>query len=119
MLEALRPQIGAVLALVQGRVAELGARAHQSHKRHRGRDNVPVYAEGQPLLRLVSPLAEGADRLVAEEAGKLNYVLDVVLPLRKQDYEQDFLGSVEQFERLLAIDSEERLVWNPFNANGQ
>jgi len=110
MLEALRPQIGAVLALVQGRVAELGARAHQSHKRHRGRDNVPVYAEGQPLLRLVSPLAEGADRLVAEEAGKLNYVLDVVLPLRKQDYEQDFLGSVEQFERLLATAEQRVLV---------
>ena len=53
---------------------------------------------------VVSPLAEGADRLVAEEALNLpNYSLEVVLPMMKEEYIQDFQTSEsrEMFDSLL------------------
>jgi hypothetical protein len=56
-------------------------------------------------LRLLSPLAEGADRLVAEEAGKLApaiaYHLSVALPFVQREYERDFPDSVAEFRALL------------------
>jgi hypothetical protein len=59
---------------------------------------------------VISPLAEGADRLVAKEvldwntSGEKTY-LEVVLPLQEQDYLTDFTtaGSREEFRELLAI----------------
>ena len=62
---------------------------------------------GHPEVRfsVLSPLAEGADRLVVEEAFKRdeNTVLHVVLPLTQSDYMQDFhtRESREDFKRLL------------------
>jgi hypothetical protein len=57
-----------------------------------------------PTLKAVSPLAEGADRLVAQEilataGGKL----EVILPLKEEDYLQDFAGeaSRREFHKLL------------------
>ncbi len=47
-----------------------------------------------PLLRIVSPLALGADRLVATEAVKLDYALYVPMPFTHGEYEQDFAGTV-------------------------
>ncbi len=56
-------------------------------------------------LRLMSPLAEGADRLVAEEAGNLapaiDYELSVALPFVQEEYEKDFPNSVPKFRALL------------------
>jgi hypothetical protein len=57
----------------------------------------------QPLLRLISPLAEGTDRLVAEEAVRLGFRLEVVLTFTQKDYETDFdPASRAEFEALLA-----------------
>jgi hypothetical protein len=55
----------------------------------------------QPVLRLLSPLAEGADRMVADLAK--DYELVCPLPFPQTVYEQDFktLGSIDQFRRLL------------------
>ncbi|MEZ4414229.1 MAG: hypothetical protein R3E10_00590 [Gemmatimonadota bacterium] len=52
---------------------------------------------------LVSPLAEGADRIVAEEALALGYRLEVILPFAAESYERDFRGpaSVDAFRALL------------------
>jgi hypothetical protein len=52
---------------------------------------------------VVSPLAEGADRLVAAVALELGLRLECVLPLAVDDYERDFASksSVERFRRLL------------------
>ena len=56
-------------------------------------------------LRLMSPLAEGADRLVAEEAGNarpaIDYELSVALPFVQEEYEKDFPNSVPKFRALL------------------
>lgn len=41
-------------------------------------------------LLVVSPLAEGADRIVAEEALKLGYELESPLPFVREEYEKDF-----------------------------
>ena len=56
------------------------------------------------IVAVMSPLAEGADRLVAEEAITLGMPLHVPLPMPKRVYVQDFATpqSVAQFERLCA-----------------
>jgi len=66
-----------------------------------------VYAaDGQgaimPRLRVVSPLAEGADRLVAEAALSLGYALEAPLPFAQADYEADFSATIAGFRALLA-----------------
>lgn len=54
-------------------------------------------------LTLLSPLAEGADRLVARVALDLDTRLIVPLPMRRELYEQDFTApsSRAEFERLI------------------
>ncbi|HRP35440.1 MAG TPA: hypothetical protein PLI48_06080 [Gammaproteobacteria bacterium] len=55
-------------------------------------------------LAVMSPLAEGADRMVAEEARALGIPLIVPTPLPMALYEQDFRtpGSLQQFRELCA-----------------
>lgn len=54
-------------------------------------------------LRLVSPLAEVADRVVAEAALDAGYALQAPLPFARSSYENDFGdGSTEAFRELLA-----------------
>ncbi|MDA7980399.1 MAG: hypothetical protein MPJ50_16700 [Pirellulales bacterium] len=67
-----------------------------------------LFAEVQSLLpetplRVLSPLAEGADRLVAEIALELGVELVAVLPFPAADYEQDFGSpeSTDEFRRLV------------------
>lgn len=62
-----------------------------------------LYAPVQPELRIVSALAEGADRLVALAAIALGFALECPLPFARSDYELDFSGgeSTESFRRLL------------------
>ncbi len=50
---------------------------------------------------LLSPLAEGADRLVAEVALRMNVQLVVPLPMSIALYERDFPDSITQFHELL------------------
>lgn len=50
-------------------------------------------------LRIVSSLGEGADRLVAEEALKLDYRLVAPLPFDRLEYENDFPDSAESFRQ--------------------
>jgi hypothetical protein len=50
---------------------------------------------------LLSPLAEGADRLVAEVALRMNVQLVVPLPMSIALYEHDFPNSIAQFHELL------------------
>ena len=44
------------------------------------------------IVVVMSSLADGADRLVAEEALKLGMPLSVVLPMPRALYEQDFMA---------------------------
>ena len=95
--ERLRPRIAAVLGRVK---AGLDALAVDTRA-------VAVYEPGadgtvRPKLRMVSPLGAGADRLVAAEALRLGYALEVPLPFAQADYEATFPDSVPEFRALLA-----------------
>jgi hypothetical protein len=46
--------------------------------------------EGKPRFQVVSPIAEGADRIIAEEGLKLGFELLTPLPFARQQYEKDF-----------------------------
>ena len=74
--------------------------------RQRVRDFFAMLRKQHPDLPIVvmSPLAEGADRLVAEEAHKLGIPLFVPLPFAAEIYEQDFQSaeSVAEFRALCA-----------------
>ncbi|MGO8738808.1 hypothetical protein [Rhodoblastus sp.] len=67
-------------------------------------ETAPYYASCESgrkfALRLVSPLAAGADRLAAEEALKCGARLYAPLPFPQNEYEKDFPESVEDFRRL-------------------
>ncbi len=78
----LRARIRAVLSAV---VAETNA-VHAAAK--------TAYDPASPLLRVNSSLAEGADRLVAEEALTLNYQLQCPLPFARDEYARDFASDV-------------------------
>jgi hypothetical protein len=56
------------------------------------------------IISVMSALAEGADRLVAEEAIALGMPLTVLLPMPREMYEQDFTDqkSRQQFAALCA-----------------
>lgn len=69
------------------------------------RDAVLAACHDAPCrLQLLSSLAEGSDRLVAESALRLGYELVCPLPLAATDFERDFASteSRERFRALLA-----------------
>jgi hypothetical protein len=56
------------------------------------------------IIVVLSSLADGADRIVAEEAVKLGMPLSVVLPMPRALYEEDFTPeSRDQFAQLCAV----------------
>ena len=99
-LHLVQVQVRAVLALVRDEVAAAG----------RSPSAAAVYAGGldatiRPWLRIVSPLARGADRLVARTALELGFELSVVLPFAQapgHPCPDDEPGSADEFRALLA-----------------
>ena len=90
----LRSAVARVLELVGNTVREAAA----------GEVAMATYAPAGsgPTLRLLSPLAEGADRLVAKAALLSGYQLEVAMPFAQAQYEQDFdPESVTEFRTLL------------------
>ena len=70
----------------------------------------------QVLLEVVSPLGEGADRLVAERVLRVpSAVLEAPLPLPRSEYEEDFAsqGSQQRFEELLGRAERSWVVGGP------
>lgn len=63
-----------------------------------------VYAKKDPLLRIISALAEGADRMAADEAVAPCSELQVILPFASDEYERDFKtnASKDEFRALMA-----------------
>jgi hypothetical protein len=82
-----------VLRFVREEIAQLAATP-----------DIRAYAVTAPQLRLISPLAEGADRLVARAALDEGYELVVAMPFAQAEYERDFSGaeSLAEFRDLLA-----------------
>lgn len=68
------------------------------------------FTDERPLLRAVSPLAEGTDRLFARAAVELGYELCCPLPFAQPEFEKDFApgqalenDSLATFRRLLDV----------------
>ena len=55
-----------------------------------GRERTELYSSATPVLKAVSPLAEGADRIFAETALEAGFTLDCVMPFHQAEYENDF-----------------------------
>jgi hypothetical protein len=103
---ALRVGVTGARMLDAGRLDDLRAKVHAALAQIRDEmmtlAEVPsvacAYANDggtvQPLLRVVSPLALGSDRLVAEEALALGYALHVPMPFSRAEYELDFTGTM-------------------------
>lgn len=66
-------------------------------------DAQPWFREDPPRLRVMSALAEGADRIVADIAMAHGYELDAVVPFLPEIYAEDFAdqASHDHFYRLL------------------
>lgn len=74
-----------------------------------GRSHAPLFADDAPVLRALSPLAEGTDRLFAEAALALRYDLCCPMPFPQAEFEKDFTPphaleprSIARFRDLLA-----------------
>ena len=74
-----------------------------------GRDHKELFSQTAPVLRAISPLAEGADRLFAEQAIDLGWELNCIMPFHQEEYEKDFTNaaalvsdSLERYFKLLA-----------------
>ena len=76
----LRAQVQKVLALVGQDMKDLAREQAVAN----------FYAAGAPMMRVISPLASGADRLVAEVGLDLGYTLYVPMPFARDQYETDF-----------------------------
>jgi hypothetical protein len=55
------------------------------HEHHRS-----LFADVPPVFRAVSPLAEGSDRLFAEQAINIGYELCCPMPFARSEFEKDF-----------------------------
>lgn len=68
-----------------------------------GAANADVFANTEPDLTLVSPLAEGADQIAAEAALRAGFRLQALQPFAADEYRKDFAGTaLEKFDELLA-----------------
>ena len=98
-LDALRRTLRLILEQVKARVTEFAAT----------KDGEELYSNDEPALSAVSPLAEGADRMFAEQALDLGYRILCPMPFHQDEFEKDFLppkalesNSLERFRALLA-----------------
>ena len=97
-LDALRSMLRCVLEEVQAEVFKFASSDEAKS----------LYSDKPPVLRAVSPLAEGSDRMFAEEALGLGYKLLCPMPFSQEEFEIDFLPpkteedqSRERFRKLL------------------
>lgn len=74
-------------------------------------EGAPYFAPDPPSLRILSALADGADRWVADAAIAAGFTLDAVLPFAPEIYEVDFPeGSERDSMRALFALSDRRLI---------
>ena len=91
VLPAIEARIAVTVATIQAATLALAA------------DAAEWYAPDPPDIRIVSALAEGADRLVAEAALMCGLALEAVLPFDRAVFRHDFsdAASVDRFDALL------------------
>jgi hypothetical protein len=88
VLESLRGTLGLSLRWVRACVESVSSTASSTESL-------------TPWLWMISPLAEGADRLAAEAALDAGFALQVPLPFEQTEYEKDFPATVPAFRALL------------------
>lgn len=93
----LAARLSELLAAIQQEVTD----DYTAHRR--------LYSDAAPVIRAISPLAEGVDRLFAEQALATGCELCVILPFPQVEFEQDFHppdaqepDSLDRFRRLLS-----------------
>ncbi|HEY1447692.1 MAG TPA: DUF4231 domain-containing protein [Caulobacteraceae bacterium] len=119
------PSDEAGLMEVRTRVAEvLEAVSVAVHRFAAGPDGSLYKAGAGPTLTANSPLAEGADRIFAEEALRLGWRLTCVMPFARETFEHDFEGpesyedrSLERFGAILDL-AQSRGALTRFELNG-
>ena len=84
------PREPAGLEAIRGRMADILAGVANAMDDFAGCPDARHYSRAAPSLRAVSPLAEGADRMFAEEALRLGYHLGCVMPFAQDVFEEDF-----------------------------
>ena len=91
-IPAITRSVADILDAIRLRVATRYARAPKG-----------LFTPCPPILRCLSPLAEGADRIVARQALELGYELQSPMPFPRQEYEKDFKEdtSKQEFRELL------------------
>ncbi len=87
------------LAELLGNVLKEVKSAVEAFARSRG----TLFAAGTPVLRAISPLAEGTDRMFAQAAVRLGYELCCPMPFPQAEYEKDFkdADSLKAFRGIL------------------
>jgi hypothetical protein len=96
-LDDLRATLKTILSVIQQQVAEFGT------------GNSALFGALPPAIRAISPLAEGTDRIFAEEALALGFELCCVMPFSQAEFEKDFApgksleppGSLQRFQKLV------------------
>jgi hypothetical protein len=98
------PAASYAVGIVGHRADRIGDAARVSMRLREVLDLVAAALPGDAALRLVSALAEGADRLGASAALEAGMELDAVLPFPVDEYARDFAGepSRAEFADLLA-----------------
>ena len=73
-----------------------------------------------PVLDVISPLAEGADRIVAREARALGQRLTALLPFARRDYETTFgdATTTAEFRTLWKV-ADERVILNGYRKRAE
>jgi hypothetical protein len=84
---ALIPELNERLRDVLGRLREAVDEAHLS--------SAEYFSRAQPVLRLHTALASGADQLAATAARELRYEVRAMLPFPTDEYERDFTDRVD------------------------
>jgi hypothetical protein len=74
-----------------------------------------ISAQPDATIQLLTPLAEGADRVAAEEALALGIKLVVPMPMPQAEYERDFTTaeSLAEFRRLLKMADKQFEIKDP------
>ena len=94
------------------------AEVFQFHKEHAGKKTNP-YTDQLPLMRVVSSLADGADRFITNAALKSGYAMQCALPFEREQYAHDFdEPSIQEFNRLLAAETKDEGEPTVFEMDG-
>lgn len=72
-----------------------------------------LFSGDEPVLRLHTPLATGADQLAAESAHQLGYYVRALLPFAPEEYSNDFTDAEENREFTLHLGAADELFALP------